>query len=123
MATFRSFGGLLGEAAVETVDGAFELSRDAMIINRRGQHQHLRIPQRVVDLLHVVLLDARAVPAGMAVLAGEAAFDVHVRHVQHGDLMSRALRAGAERLRHLRGVALGPGTAVQNQNLHKSLRS
>ena len=89
-----------------------QLTADAVVVDRRGDHQHFRFLQQRIDFLHIILLNALSAPFGMAVFAGETAADLHPAHVHHIHLMARRHSPFPERLNHTLRVSVGPGTAV-----------
>ena len=109
--------------SIDAVDGALELAGKSVIIDGRGQDDHLRLVQQRVDILHIVLLDALTFMAAvllMAVFTGKTPGDLLLADIHHGDNMAVFLRALPERLHHGGGVAVGPGTAIQHKDLHRS---
>ena len=97
---------------IEPVDGAFELTGHVVVVDGRGQHQKLRFLQRVVDQLHVIVLDAPAVSSGMAVFAGPASMDVHAAHIKHRHGVAGLLRSLTEGGYHLAGQPFGTGASA-----------
>lgn len=105
------------ERRVKAVDGAFELTADVVIVDGRGEHQHIRLREPGIDLLHVILLRTGARSPAVAVFAGKAAADVHAADAENLHGVSALLCRLAEGGDHFRSLTLRAGTAVQNKDI------
>ena len=76
------------------VDHFFQLGRHAIVIKRRGKHQHIRIQNLFAYGLHIVLLHTGTFIA--AVDAADAGMDIRMGCVDHFHGMTRFFRALAE---------------------------
>lgn len=91
-----------------------------MVINRRGEDEHIRLGQQRINDVHAVVLDAPTAVRGVAGLAGPAAVDIEAAYGDEADMMARAFRTGAEGFRHADGVPRRAGAAVQYENVHRT---
>ena len=74
--------------SIDAVDGALELAGEAVVVDWRGQDDHLRLVQQRVDRLHIVLLDALTLMAAallMAVFTGKTPGDLLLADIHHAD--------------------------------------
>ena len=97
---------------IDTVDGALELTGEAVIVNGRRQDDHLRLVQQRVDRLHIVLLDALPFMTAallMAGFTGQAPGDLLLADVHHCDSMAILCCAPLKCLHHGGGVAVRMG--------------
>ena len=106
------------EGCIEAVNDAFELAADVVIVDGRGQHQHVRLPKAGVDLLHIVLLRAGPLPFPVAEFTGQAAADIHAADRKGLHAVPGFFRRLPENGDHFRRVPLGAGAAVQHKNVH-----
>ena len=94
------------------VDGALELAGEAVVVDRGGQDDHLRLVQQWVDHLHIVLLGALPLMAAarlMAGFTGKTAGDLFPADVHYCDNVAILLCALSKRPHHGGGVAVRAG--------------
>ena len=94
----------------EAVHHGLQLGGHAVVVQGRGEHQHIRIQNFSADALHIVLLDAGALVA--AVDAAGAGVDISVGHVDELHGVAGLLRPLAEAVRQNVGGAVSVGAAL-----------
>ena len=108
------------DGAVErtkAVQQRFQLGGHAIVIQRRGKHQHIRMQNLAANALHTVLLHARAlVPA---VDAAGAGVNIRVGSVHQLYGVADRLRPLPEAFCQQVGRAVPVWAALQNHNVHK----
>ena len=72
-----------------------------MIINRRGNYEHICLSQQGVDFLHIIFLYTNAVSFCMAVFAGQTARDLFLTYINHICLMANGFCAFPKCIYHL----------------------
>ena len=112
-----AFGGVQAAGQrVEAVDDGLELRREAEVVHRRGEGDHVGLHQLLAQSLEVVLDDAGAVhAAGVARAAGA---DLGLRRVEAEDVVASGLGALDEAGGEGVGVAVFAGAARQDKDLH-----
>ena len=100
---------------IDAIDGTLELAGKTVVIDGGSQHNHLRLIQQRINLLHIVLLNALPLMAGIffvAVFTGKTSCNFLPADIYHIHLMAVFPRAFCESRRHGCGISVRPGTAV-----------
>ena len=100
----------------EAVDHFFQLGRHAIVVKRRGKHQHIRFQDLFSYGLHIILLYAGTFIT--AVDAPDTGVDICVGHIDQLHGMACPLGPLAKAVRQDMGGALFIGAALQNKDLH-----
>ena len=100
---------------IDAIDGALELAGKTVVIDGLSQHDHLRLIQQRIDLLHIVLLNTLPLMSRIffvAVFAGKTPGNFLLADIHHIYLMTIFLRALCESHYHSRSISMGPGAAI-----------
>lgn len=93
----------------EAVHGRSQLAAQIPVIQRRGQHHHVALPHSRINPVHIIPLDAGALPAAVASKTPSAAMDAQAAQEKFRNSMSRAFRTLREFLNQHGGVSVSPG--------------
>ena len=102
---------------IEAVNHGLGLRSDIEPVNRRGEHQHIRLVKLRQNFFHAILLRAHTV-VRKAVLTAETARNLLLTEVDEASFMSGFPRTAEKGLcQHFR-IPLGSRTSVHHNDLH-----
>jgi hypothetical protein len=100
----------------QAVNRSSDLTAHVPVIERTCQHDHIALPRRRVNFIHVIPLDTGTFSAAMSAKAAFAAVNIHSVQEKFCYSMTGTFRAVGKRFDQRGGVSFSAGTAIENDN-------